>query len=105
MCLAALLVASCAARAPAPTPKIAQSEVAASTPPEVAPLPLPRPKSELPRGGRALFPDHRLVGFCGTPGAPALGELQGNLAVKSKALVTYAEKYAGTERKVLPSTS
>ena len=89
-----MLVASCAA--PAPTPTIARSEVAASTPPEVAEAPVPKPKSELPRGGRALFPDHRLVGFCGTPWAPALGDLHGNLAVKSKALVTYAEKYAGT---------
>jgi hypothetical protein len=101
LCLATLLVvASCATSRPAPT--VAKSEVAASAPPEVAPLPLPKPRPELPRGGRALFPDHRLVGFCGTPGAPALGELQGNLAVKSKALITYAEKYAGAERKVLP---
>ncbi len=61
-----------------------------------------KPKAELPRGGRALFPDHRLVGFCGTPGGPALGELQGNLAVKTKALLGYADKYAGTERKILP---
>lgn len=66
------------------------------------PVPVPKAKAELPRGGRAIFPDHRLVGFCGTPGAPALGELQGNLAVKSKSLVTYAEKYAGNDRKVLP---
>ena len=87
---------------PAPAPTIAKSEVAASSAPEAAPLPLAKPKAELPRGGRALFPDHRLVGFCGTPGAPALGELQGNLALKSKALVGYAEKYGGTERKVLP---
>ena len=60
------------------------------------------PKAELPRGGRALFPTHRLVGFCGTPGAPALGELTGNLAPKAKALLGYADKYTGTERKVLP---
>ncbi|UQA96741.1 hypothetical protein K9S39_37085 [Streptomyces halobius] len=30
---------------------------------------------ELPRGGRELFPRHRLVGFCGLPGAAALGRL------------------------------
>jgi hypothetical protein len=101
LCFAALVLASCAT-ATVPSPKIAPSEVAASSTPDVSPTPTPRSKIELPRGGRALFPDHRLVGFCGTPGAPALGELQGNLAVKSKALVTYADKYGGTERKVLP---
>jgi len=52
------------------------------------------PPKELPRGGRVLFPAHRLVGFCGTPGAPALGELQGNLAAKAKELETQAAHYA-----------
>jgi hypothetical protein len=61
-----------------------------------------KPRAELPRGGRTLFPEHRLVGFCGTPGAPALGELQGNLPAKTKALLGYADKYGGTERKLLP---
>ncbi|HXN33108.1 MAG TPA: hypothetical protein VN894_14655 [Polyangiaceae bacterium] len=56
---------------------------------------------ELPRGGRTIFPDHRLVGFCGTPGAPALGELQGNLHAKAKALETRAATFA-LNRKILP---
>ncbi|MET9495646.1 hypothetical protein [Streptomyces sp. NPDC006552] len=34
-----------------------------------------RRRPELPRGGRRLFPEHRLVGFCGLPGAAALGRL------------------------------
>ncbi|MFG2136476.1 hypothetical protein [Streptomyces sp. NPDC048650] len=34
-----------------------------------------RRRPELPRGGRELFPRHRLVGFCGLPGAAALGRL------------------------------
>ncbi len=105
LCLAALFSVSCAAAvapAPARALKSAPSEAVASAGLDVAPSPQPKPKTELPRGGRAIFPEHRLVGFCGTPGAPALGELQGNLAVKSKALVGYADKYAGTERKVLP---
>ncbi len=59
-----------------------------------------RPK-DLPRGGRTLFPDQRLVGYCGTPGAPALGELLGNLPAKAKALEARAIHYAG-DRKILP---
>jgi hypothetical protein len=59
------------------------------------------PLKELPRGGRTLFPDHRLVGFCGTPGAPALGALQGNLPKIAKTLESQAEKYA-KGRKLLP---
>ncbi len=57
---------------------------------------------ELPRGGRTIFPIHRLVGFCGTPGAPALGELQGNLPVKVKALEAQAAHYADGSRTLLP---
>jgi hypothetical protein len=57
---------------------------------------------ELPRGGRTLFPTYQLVGFCGTPGAPALGELDRNLPAKAKKLVTYAAKY-DTGRTILPA--
>lgn len=60
-----------------------------------------KPRLELPRGGRELFPTYRLAGFCGTPGAPALGRLTGNLQTKTKQLLSYADKYAG-DRKVLP---
>ncbi|SCK17627.1 hypothetical protein YWIDRAFT_04357 [Streptomyces sp. SceaMP-e96] len=37
--------------------------------------PAKRRRPELPRGGRELFPRYRLVGFCGLPGAAALGRL------------------------------
>ena len=67
-------------------------------PPPAPPSP---PAPELPLGGREIFPTYRLVGFCGTPGAPALGKLDGNLAVKSKSLVSYANKFAA-DRPVLP---
>jgi hypothetical protein len=48
-----------------------------------------------------LFPGNRLVGFCGTPGAPALGSLLGNLTARGKALEVRAAPYAGG-RKILP---
>jgi hypothetical protein len=61
---------------------------------------LPR-RPELPLGGRSIFPRYRLVGFCGTPGAPALGKLWNNLPARVKAIEGYAAKYSG-DRKVLP---
>jgi hypothetical protein len=67
----------------------------------VLPAQSPGPRAELPLGGREIFPSHRLVGFCGTPGAPALGKLSGNLPAKAKTLKSYADKYAD-QRKVLP---
>jgi hypothetical protein len=88
---AALLVASCATLRPAPV---------ITAPPELPAAPAPS-LPELPRGGRTLFPDYELVGFCGTPGAPALGELTGNVARKADKLELYADKYV-TARKVLP---
>ncbi|MGZ4625417.1 MAG: hypothetical protein ACXV3S_03830 [Kineosporiaceae bacterium] len=33
------------------------------------------PPPELPRGGREIFPDYRLVGYCGLTGSAALGRL------------------------------
>jgi hypothetical protein len=41
------------------------------------------------------------VGYCGTPGAPALGRLQGDLGARAKSLRTYADQYGG-DREVLP---
>ena len=70
-------------------------------PPPVPPVVAPLAGPELPRGGRTLFPDYELVGFCGTPGAPALGELTGNLPKKAEKLELFANKYTGS-RKVLP---
>jgi hypothetical protein len=90
---AAFALASCAVFRPAP---------AIPTPvPPSAPVAAAPPLPELPRGGRTLFPDYELVGFCGTPGAPALGELTGNVARKADKLELYADKYVAA-RKVLP---
>ena len=59
------------------------------------------PRAELPLGGRELFPTYRLVGYCGTPGAPALGQLDGNLPRKTKALQAYADKYPQDRKPLL----
>jgi hypothetical protein len=70
-------------------------ESAAQTRNEPPPAPPPPAAvKELPRGGRTLFPDYRLVGFCGTPGAPELGELQGNFPKEVKELETRTAPYA-----------
>jgi hypothetical protein len=101
------------ARAPSATP-LAAAPVSPPHLPEVpreAPVPSLAPAAtvspaphgpELPRGGYTLFPTYEIIGFCGTPGAPALGELDGNLSAKAKKLVNYAAKYA-TSRTVLPA--
>ena len=79
--------------------------VVAAPPPvasvSVAPEPLPRPPPpwkpagpELPRGGRDLFPQYRLVGYCGTPGGPKLGRLLGDLRAPTKAIDDLAKSYA-----------
>jgi hypothetical protein len=82
-------------------PSTSPSTVAVEAPTPPAPVAPPAPVLELPRGGRTIFPDYRLVGFCGTPGAPALGELQGNLPAKAKALEAKAASYA-QDRKIMP---
>lgn len=86
---------------PEVTPTVAEPATKAETEPDATKPPEPEPpKVELPRGGRELFPTYRVVGFCGTPGAPALGRLLGNLPTKVKALQAQADKYSG--RKILP---
>lgn len=110
--LVALAAPSCAERfghgKPAPPPTTAPPEAkatsAAPPPSAVASAEPPAPKLELPRGGREIFPKYRLVGFCGTPGAPALGRLQGNLTARAKDVQGFVEKYEAVtkDREVLP---
>ncbi len=50
--------------------------------------------SQLPRGGREIFPRFRLVGYCGTPGAPKLGRLLGDLDARSKSIDELGPAYA-----------
>jgi hypothetical protein len=42
------------------------------------------------------------VGFCGTPGAPALGKLMGNLDARAKEMAKLGEQYRG-DREILPT--
>jgi hypothetical protein len=90
----------------APPTAARQGAVSAAVVYEPPPPPPEPPPIELPRGGRTLFPDYRLVGFCGTPGAPELGSLQGNLPARARALDAQAARYADArnadERKLLP---
>jgi hypothetical protein len=103
--LLGLIPSSCLNASPRVTSKPSTQAYAIVEPTPVAPPTTPptpaEPLKELPGGGRTLFPEHRLVGFCGTPGAPALGELQGNLPVKAKKLVARAAQFADG-RKILP---
>ncbi|MGY0488876.1 hypothetical protein [Streptomyces sp. WG-D5] len=68
-----------------------------------SPSPSPtRRRPELPRGGRRVFPGHRLVGYCGLPGASALGRLgTGNLDDRVAELERRGRAYADG-RAVLP---
>lgn len=103
-----LATVACGARTPAASavrpvrtePPPPPPATATAAPAETPALSRP-PTKELPRGGRALFPEHRLVGFCGTPGAPALGSLMGNLPARAKALEARAAAFA-QGRTVLP---
>jgi hypothetical protein len=100
------VLGACANAKPPETPANAAregGEAAAKTHNEVVAEPAPPPPpAELPRGGRTLFPDYRLVGFCGTPGAPALGSLMGNLTTRGKALEEQAARYNNGKRKLMP---
>jgi hypothetical protein len=58
------------------------------------------PLPELPRGGRRLFPRHRVVGFYGMPNLDALGA--GPPEVVGRRLLEVARSYARPGRPVLP---
>jgi hypothetical protein len=62
------------------------------------------PLTELPRGGRVVFPDHRVVAFYGAPQDPALGALGiGTPDAAGAELEKQARPYARPERPVLPA--
>lgn len=65
--------------------------------------PTPEPPPELPKGGREVFPDYRLVGYSGIKGDVNrdLGRLTGDLDEVCKEIKRVGRKYA-YGRKVLP---
>ncbi len=90
---AVLAVRSCGGDA---APGAAEAPVAGVAPPASA--------SELPRGGRAIFPDYRVVAFYGAPQAPALGALGiGTPDAAAARLAKAARPYAKKSRPVLPA--
>lgn len=81
-----------------------------STPPPPPPVttqpvpPPPAPVLELPRGGRSLLPEYRIVAYYGTIGGPALGVLgRGSPDEAATALEAQAAAYAGYGRPVQPA--
>jgi hypothetical protein len=65
----------------------------------------PAPPPELPRGGRSIFPEFRVVGFAGAPQAEELGELGiGSPDSAARRLERQARPYAGPGRPpILPA--
>jgi len=91
-------------------PSVASTPGAASAPATAAPAtaaPTPterqeasrRPATELPRGGRTLFPTYRLVGFSGGPGSAAFGRLGvGRMADRVAEMERLGTRYARGRR-------
>lgn len=62
------------------------------------------PSAELPRGGREIFPGHRVVAYYGNPGTPALGVLGETAPEEAAARVEEAAApFAQPDRPVLPA--
>jgi hypothetical protein len=66
--------------------------------------PAPPPPPELPRGGRSILPEHRVVGFYGAPQAAELGTLGiGTPTQAARRLIGQARPYERVRRPVLPA--
>jgi len=64
----------------------------------------PPPPPELPRGGRRIFPEFRVVGYYGAPQADELGALGiGSLRSATRRLLRQARPYDRRTRPVLPA--
>src|SRR4051794_4056596 len=84
-------------KAAEPPAKGADAEKAQATP-------TPKPLAELPRGGRRILPDFRVVAFYGAPQDRQLGALGiGTPAQAARKLARQAKGYARKSRPVLPA--
>ncbi|TQM58021.1 hypothetical protein [Humibacillus xanthopallidus] len=110
VCLTACGVASTPSTAPSsPAPTAGAGATSGTTRGSASSAPTPSATSataaslpQLPRGGRTIFPQHRLVGFVGYPGSSALGRLGvGDLDTRAREIERLAEPYAAG-RTVLP---
>ncbi len=64
----------------------------------------PKPPPELPRGGRTLLPDYRIVGVYGAPQTPALGILgKGSPDDAARAAQRLARSYDRKRRPAMPA--
>jgi hypothetical protein len=96
---AALALAS--ATAGALTGSAGEERVPASLAEEPQATPEP---SQLPRGGRSIYPEHRVVAYYGAPQDDELGELGiGTPASAARRLERQAKAYARPKRPVLPA--
>ncbi|HRC13432.1 MAG TPA: hypothetical protein PLX68_11200 [Dermatophilaceae bacterium] len=83
---------------PTPTSTTAAAGAAATGSAASTSTSLP-PAGTLPGGGTRIFPEHRLVGYSGYPGSPALGRLGvGNLDDRAAEITTLAGQYAAGRR-------
>jgi hypothetical protein len=100
--LGAPVVAAASQAAPATSIASVEPSPAVAPPVELADAAPPAPPApELPLGGREIFPTYRLIGYCGTPGGPALGQLLGNLPAKAKSMKSFADKFPPDRKPLL----
>ncbi|MDP4014367.1 MAG: hypothetical protein U0990_10265 [Candidatus Nanopelagicales bacterium] len=95
----ALVLAACTSSPASPAPDLPPAD----SPEVIVPPPPPPPPPELPRGGRTIFPQYRLVGYSGVKGDPAeaLGRLTGDLDARCLEIEKIGKKYA-YGRQVMP---
>ncbi|MDA0166374.1 hypothetical protein OM076_39285 [Solirubrobacter ginsenosidimutans] len=72
--------------------------------PRAEATPKPKPAAELPRGGRTILPDFRVVAYYGAPQDKQLGALGiGSPTQMTKKLERQAQPYARKTRPILPA--
>jgi len=85
----------------------ASASASASAAPSASPTssPTPKPEAQLPRGGRTIFPQYRVVAYYGTASTPALGVLgEGSADAAAAKLAAAAKPFvAAGKRPVLPA--